>query len=127
MNGSSKNWADQADYDLDSARAMLDAGRYVYVLFCCQQAVEKMLKAIIAERSRELPPRIHNLTRLSRAAAIETTGDQIDFMRELSAYYVQTRYPEEMTHLASEVSEDMAKEIMNRTEDMALWLRSILR
>jgi hypothetical protein len=65
MGVSWKQWAEQARYDLDTARAMLDAGRYLYVVFCCQQAVEKILKALIAQRSKELPPRIHQLVRLA--------------------------------------------------------------
>lgn len=48
MSSASQQWMEQARYDLDTARAMFDSGRYLYVLFCCQQAVEKALKAIIA-------------------------------------------------------------------------------
>lgn len=38
-------WIDMAGYDLDTARAMLQTGRYLYVGFMCYQAVEKSLKA----------------------------------------------------------------------------------
>jgi vacuolar-type H+-ATPase subunit F/Vma7 len=48
--------AQSSSFDLDTARAMLESKRYLGVLFCCRQAVEKMLKAIIAKRSQELPP-----------------------------------------------------------------------
>ena len=44
-------WVERAQYDLETARAMLASGRLLYVLFCCQQAVEKMLKGIIAKRT----------------------------------------------------------------------------
>jgi HEPN domain-containing protein len=126
MSESSKPWVEQARYDLDSARAMLDSGRYLYVLFCCQQAVEKMLKALIAERSQELPPRLHHLVRLAEAAAVEMSNEQMDFLRELSAYYIQTRYPEEISDLASQVEEKGAKRVMNQTEQIVQWLSSIL-
>ena len=65
-----QRWAAQARYDLETARAMLDAGRYLYVLFCCQQAVEKMLKALIARRTQALPPRLHNLMRVAEVASL---------------------------------------------------------
>lgn len=126
MSASSKHWADQAQYDLDSALAMFGSGRFLYVLFCCQQAVEKMLKALIAERTQELPPRIHSLARLAEEAAVELSSDQTDFLRELSAYYIQTRYPEEISNLASQVKQDEAKRILNLTEAMVQWLNSIL-
>ena len=41
MDDLSRQWAEQAQYDLDTADAMLKAGRYLYVLFCCHQAVER--------------------------------------------------------------------------------------
>lgn len=50
------DWLEQGTYDLETARAMLASGRYLYVLFCCQQAVEKTLKALIVHRTGEFPP-----------------------------------------------------------------------
>jgi HEPN domain-containing protein len=70
MIGTSRQWAERARYDLDTARAMFEAGRYLYVLFCCQQSVEKMLKAIIAGRTREHPPRVHSLMRLVEVSGV---------------------------------------------------------
>lgn len=37
-------WLDSADYDLETAKAMLDTGRLLYVGFMCHQTVEKVLK-----------------------------------------------------------------------------------
>jgi HEPN domain-containing protein len=42
MDELSQHWAKRAQYDLDTADAMFETGRYLYVLFCCQQAVEKV-------------------------------------------------------------------------------------
>lgn len=61
-----QQWLDLAKYDLETARAMLETGRYLYVHFCCQQAIEKTLKALIAHQSNEMPPRLHNLVKLLR-------------------------------------------------------------
>ena len=93
MTTSSQHWSAQARYDMDTARAMFDSGRYLYVLFCCQQAVEKMIKAIIASKTKELPPRIHQLMRLADVTELDFGGDTADFLRELSSYYIQTRIP----------------------------------
>lgn len=35
MEAAARHWAEQARYDLDTARAMFDPGRFLYVLFCC--------------------------------------------------------------------------------------------
>ena len=85
-----------------------------------------MMKALVAERSRELPPRIHNLVRLADAAALEMSDEQADFLRELSAYYIQTRYPEEVSDLGSQVKENEARRILDQTEEIVRWLSSML-
>ena len=38
-------WNDITDYDLETARAMLATGQWLYAVFMSQQAMEKALKA----------------------------------------------------------------------------------
>ncbi len=83
-----------------------------------------MLKSLIAQRSGELPPRIHQLVRLAEAAGLPITLVRADFLRELSSYYIQTRYPGETADLASQVSADDAQAILRQTEEMVEWLSS---
>ena len=125
MADASKQWADQARYDLDTARAMFDAGRYLYVLFCCQQAVEKMLKSLIVQRTRQLPPRVHQLMRLAEVGGVQVSEKQAELLRELSTYYIQTRYPEEITDLASRVKGEQAKRVLDASEEFIRWLSLI--
>lgn len=125
MISASDRWAEQAHYDLKTAQAMMESGRYLYVLFCCQQSVEKMLKALIAQRTQEFPPRLHHLIRLADAAGIKLEEDMADFLRELSAYYIQTRYPEEIADLSSQIKKSAAQEILIKTEEVILWLLSM--
>lgn len=125
MTKASDRWTEQAHYDLKTAQAMMESGRYLYVLFCCQQSVEKMLKALIAKRTQEFPPRLHNLIRLADAAGIKLKEDMADFLRELSAYYIQTRYPEEIADLSLQIKKSIAQEILTKTEEVILWLSSM--
>jgi len=118
MRESSQHWADQARYDLDTAHVMLESSRYRYVLFCCQQAVEKALKAVISENRGQLPPRIHNLLRLAEVAGLNVPGEESQFLAELSAYYIQSRYPEEIDHEGLVVTRDIADETMHATEEI---------
>jgi len=38
----SEEWVKQAQYDIDTAHAMLKAGRNIYCVFMCHLAIEKM-------------------------------------------------------------------------------------
>lgn len=121
-----ERWTEQARYDLDTRCAMLKSGRYLYVLFCCQQAVEKAIKAIIAKKSNEFPPRIHSLIRLAEVASLELTEERAQLLRELSSYYIQTRYPEEIPALDAKISEFQTSKILEQTEETIKWLFSMI-
>lgn len=126
MTPSHEQWAAKARYDFETAGAMLKSGRYVYVLFCCQQAVEKMIKAVMVKRSGVMPPRIHNLIRLSELAGITAADDEIELLGLLSSYYVQSRYPEEIEDISSEATRVFAEEALTKTEECLKWLSSMI-
>jgi len=126
MSKSVEAWKERAEYDLETARAMLEAGRFLYVLFCCQQAIEKALKALIVERSGELPPRIHSLLRLADTAGVTVPVERRPFLRELTAYSIQSRYPEEIPTSGTAIPRETAERILKQTEAELQWLLSML-
>ena len=77
-----------------------------------------MLKGIIAKQKEQLPPRVHNLMRLAELASLDVPEDRAQFLRELSAYYIQTRYPEEIESAAKGLAPKMAQETLEKTEEI---------
>jgi len=120
-------WIEQAEYDLAAAGDMLKAGRLYYVLFCCQQAAEKMLKAIYVRKLNNVPPRTHQLVRIAEETKLELSEEHKNFLRELSAYYIQSRYPDEMENTEDDVSVDLAAQVLRCTEELIKWLRSTIQ
>lgn len=114
-----KGWVDTSRYDLETARALLKSRRYLYVLFMCQQALEKLLKAHVVARTGELPPRIHNLPRLAEVAGLDFSAEDRALLERLSVYYLQSRYPPEIQALAKSVGRSMVAAHLHKTE--ALW------
>ena len=53
-------WAEMSDYDFDTANAMFETKRYLYVGFMCHQTIEKILKAYWSKVSEEPPLKIHS-------------------------------------------------------------------
>lgn len=106
---------------------MFASGRYIYVLFCCQQAVEKMLKAIIVARTNDFPPRLHNLLRLAETAGVSLDPEREDLLGELSGYYIQTRYPEEIEPLVQSLDAEPIRDTLDKTERIVEWLLSMLK
>ena len=122
-----KYWVDLSKYDIETADAMLSSGRYLYVLFTCQQAIEKMLKALVVKNTKSFPPKIHDLVKLVSLAKIDIETEQKEFLAKLNYYYLETRYPRELTAISKQIKQDAALEFYNKTKKMLKWLRSITR
>ena len=88
-------WRNEAYEALEAAEVLLDNHRYVESGFFCHLAAEKMLKALVAQRTHRTPPRIHALWRLAEIAGVEDdfTAEQVDTIADLSVFQVEGRYP----------------------------------
>jgi HEPN domain-containing protein len=114
-------WVNASRYDLQTARALLRSRRYIYVLFMCQQSIEKLLKAHVTRATGEIAPRIHNLVRLAELSGQAFTDEERVVLERLSLYYLQARYPPEIAALAKTVKRATAADHLRQTE--ALWKR----
>ena len=122
------HWIERSQYDLDTAKVMLETGRYLYVAYMCQQSVEKLLKAIIAQQGKENFP-IHNLNRLAEISEIsnELSSEQFNFLAELTPYHVETRYGDYKEKLSEIIDEKKAQEVYKRTSEIHKWLYQRIR
>ncbi len=102
-------------------RALFTSRRYLYVLFMCQQSLEKLLKAHIITRTGQFPPRIHNLVRLGELTGLEFSYEDKLLLECLSLYYLQSRYPPDVQALVKTVSRPMAAIYLKQVE--TLWKR----
>lgn len=119
----SRKWLDRADYDMDTAKAMLQTGRLIYAVFMCQQSLEKCFKALLAYEDKEIVP-IHNLRRLAEFAAVVHELDEsallkLDF---LSSFYINSRYKEDLQQLSKGITEPVVRDFIQFSEELIKWL-----
>lgn len=81
-----------------------------------------MLKAVIVSRTGQFPPRIHDLLRLSQVAGLTLDEHREKLLGRLSAYYIETRYPQEVQTLMREVDKRLADDMLTETKEMLEWL-----
>lgn len=116
-------WIEQAEYDIETAEAMLRTRRYVYVVFMCHLTLEKMLKAIFTEVTEEYPPRIHNLEKIAQSANVSFPGELQGFIHDLSDMSIPTRYDEEVR----DIGYAQARRTLAHTRKAFKWLRQQLK
>ena len=127
MNDKTSYWLEIAEYDLETARAMLETGRYLYVGFMCHQVVEKTLKAVISSKGKT-PPYIHNLSKLAKLSCLyeDLDDNQKDFIDSLEPLNIQARYPEEKDRVFRAMNRDHCGGLLVQTEELYRWIKTML-
>ncbi len=88
-------WIDSAEYDLESAFEIFKVGRYSWSLFIGHLALEKVLKALyVKSNNNKVPPKIHNLRKLSSLSNLTLTEDQELFLDRINTFQLEARYAE---------------------------------
>ena len=122
-------WLDIAQYDLETAIAMLVGGRWLYVVFMCQQAIEKLVKGLYILYLDDNVPRLHNINNILECFKDKLPSfiseDKLKFFDRLSGYYINNRYPEYSSKLSKQINEAIAKEILSRTKEEFTWLLTL--
>ena len=99
-------WMDMSEYDIETAEAMLETKRYLYVGFMCHQTIEKALKAFWTANLTEIPLKIHTLTRLAEKTGLDKlmSNEQLDFIDVLEPLNIEARYPSYKERLMEDTS-----------------------
>jgi len=120
-----KYWLELAEYDLETARVMLDGSRYLYVGFMCHQVIEKTLKGFYAAKTGEMPPYTHNLRKLADLGAIYSQMDdqQKDTVDQLEPLNIEALYPSYKQSLASTLSRPFCQDHLRRTQELHQWIK----
>jgi HEPN domain-containing protein len=112
-----------ADYDMETARHMLATGRYLYVIFLCHLALEKLLKAHVAEVTQTLPIKTHDLIYLVKKCELELPENYLDFIGKINTASIPTRYPDDLQRALKEYPKSVAKDYLNKTTELVQWLK----
>lgn len=122
-------WFKEALRDLEVAKRLLELNYYNHAAFYSHQAAEKVLKAVIIEKLRLLPPKTHNLIELMNriADAGIDINEVADDLRDLNPHYLVSRYPDAANGVPSEVySRRMAENCVNSAARVVEWARRLL-
>jgi HEPN domain-containing protein len=115
---------------MDTAGVMLQTQRWIYVVFMCQQAIEKLVKGLygIYVDSDNIP-RIHNIRtlieRFHEKLPQPISKEYNDLFDLLTLYYLNNRYPDYVEQLIDHAKQGNAKEIYDQTKEAFAWLLTL--
>jgi len=121
-------WVQLAEEDFALARDAHRTGHYLGVAFHCQQALEKMLKALVQQRQDDPPPRRHDLEELAKLVSAwgAMSRTQRDNLLHVDQYGIEGRYPTSEEAPLAAVDEAVSQQVLAETEELMAWLRGEL-
>lgn len=121
-------WVELSDYDLDTAQAMLETRRFLYVGFMCHQVIEKILKPYWGKVLVEPPLRIHHLSRLAaKPGLIDVLSEgQLNFIDSLEPLNIEARYPSYKEQLMKVLTQEYCSDLIDKTKAFQLWIKDRL-
>ncbi len=128
MDDKIKYWVEMSEYDFDTAKAMFETKRYLYVGFMCHQVIEKILKAYWSKICLEPPLKIHSLSRLAEKTELdkEMSEKQLDFIDDLEPLNIEARYPSYKERLIKSLNAERCLDLLKQTNDLRIWIKSRL-
>jgi HEPN domain-containing protein len=120
-----KYWIELAEYDLETANAMLQTKRYLYVGFMCHLAVEKAFKAFFTKLTSETAPFSHSLSYLAKKGNFYDlfSAGQKAFIDQLEPLNIEARYPSHKERLLKSLSESKCSEMIQHTKELQEWIK----
>jgi HEPN domain-containing protein len=88
-----KYWVETSKHDHKTMMGLFRIKRYSDSLFYGHVVLEKILKALVVQKTAEKPPKIHNLETLAVLAELELDKKDIDLLNIVSRFNIRARYP----------------------------------
>lgn len=128
MNKNVNYWIDLSDYDLETAEAMLQGKRYLYVGFMCHQTIEKAFKAYFSSLKSDVAPYSHSLSYLAKKGGFYElfSEEQKDFIDQIEPLNIEARYPTHKERLLKSLTESKCNEIIEKTKEIQKWIKEKL-
>ena len=101
MNERTANWLAEANWDLENAKILFENDRFNTVVFHCQQAAGKAVKALLFHNKLNgWGHSIHSLLEKYKEIKNENFNDIKRTALSLDKHYITTRYPDALPNIA---------------------------
>lgn len=117
-------WVKSSEEDFKTAESLFSTKRRVHCLFFCHLFIEKILKALIVANTKNNPPLIHNLPRLSKDSGITFSNEQTLLLDEINEFNIRARYNDVKSRFYKKATPEFTDKYFNRAKKLYLWLKN---
>ena len=92
--------------------------RYDASLFFGHIVLEKILKALVVQRTGDHAPYTHNLVQLAEVSGATFSADEMMFLQEANTFNMEARYPEAKLRFYKQCTEDFTRPKIEKIEQL---------
>ena len=116
-------WQKSSDNDWKTANGLFGLKRYDSCLFFCHLTLEKALKSLVVQNTKQNSPFIHDLAKLSELTKIKFSEIQIENLKTITTFNIAARYDNEKLNFYKKCNIDFTKKYLIKTKKLYLWLK----
>ncbi|MBU3965069.1 HEPN domain-containing protein [Patescibacteria group bacterium] len=109
-----KYWRKTSEHDFETMNALFGIKRYPESLFFGHIVLEKILKGLVVEETKEEAPYIHNLAKLSEYAKCDLLKDEMDLLDDVNKFNIRARYPEYKMQFYKQCNREYTKNYIDK-------------
>ena len=115
-------WLESAEDDWRVSNNLFEGGDYSYSVFFGHLTIEKILKAIYANKTGEIPPYTHRLVYLSEKTSLKLTDEQLELLETITDFNMEARYPDERFSFKKKCTKRFTEIYLSKIKEMKEWL-----
>lgn len=121
-------WIESSDEDYNVMNVLYRNKKNSYCLFFGHLVIEKLLKALYANRNKNAPhaPKSHDLLYLAEKTKLELTERQEDLLDTITRFNMNARYDNYKKEFYLKCTDEYTKQQVKNIEEVRIWLKSLL-
>ena len=113
-----KYWQKTAKHDYEVMLYLFKGKKYPESLFFGHIVLEKILKGLVVQKTKEQALYTHDLIKLESIAELELSKDEKDLLDEVNDFNIRARYPEYKLQFYKQCDKEYTKNYFDNTVNL---------
>ena len=116
-------WERGAKHDWETAQSLRKSSRNDACLFFCHLVLEKYLKSMVVEKTKQHTSCTHNLVELAQKANLNLNEEQLERLAEINEFNLSCRYPDYKYNFYKKCTKKFTDKYFDITKKLYTWLK----
>lgn len=116
-------WAKQSDEDWRVVQSLFNNKHYAHALFYCHLSLEKLLKAVVVQETKQQSPFTHDLLILAEKASVVLPQESLKQLNEITTFNIRARYDDVKYQFYKKATRNYTEEHIKITGKLRIWVK----